>query len=147
VSVREQIVQAAVTQLGVISVANGYTNDLATAPYRGFKPSNIFDVAELPTVLVLDDGPEISIERLSGRNAIIQFVLFVVGYTDTPAGMNSLDVDIKRAMFADRTLGGLLNTPARADVQTERVSDSASVRGMFVRPFICEYLSTEENGL
>lgn len=110
-SVEELIVANVATVLGLVSIANGYNNDLGSVE-RWQQSGNRY--ADLPAVVISDEGIERDREGpISAETFTLALKIYVFvehdevrdgGNTDTL--LASLHSDIHRALMLDHTRGG-----------------------------------------
>ena len=144
--VRESSIVAIVTNLEAISIANGYTLDVKKV-IRLDAPSKLAKTAH-PALMVIDNDDE---ERLpkAGGFADVYFTLNIKGIinsgTESSTAMNALDVAIKKAISADRTLSGTVaNVSILPRLETDLDGDERDAA--FTRPVQVYYEANEANG-
>jgi len=143
VSVRENIVKAALVALANIRMYNSYFNDIASIA-RVFEPSESHKLNELPAALVLDDGFEKVITGMPNRKIQVTFELQVLCYISSHLDLNGFDADVKRAICENQQLGGAVSViPTN---QIERSPDATRGFAKFVRGFDITYTASLNEG-
>ena len=109
-SVKESILANIKTALQAISIANGYNNDIAGGVQRYKQTGN--DLAVLPTIIIIQ-GPEKKDPKAGYDRTNVHLSVFILvwardaeGGADTDTVVNSLVLDIEKALMADESRGG-----------------------------------------
>jgi len=139
--VREQIIVKLETLLrGIPSIK------LVT---REFTPIDDIAANQFPAIIIEDDGAEEFFDKVGGV-ADVSFEVAVIGYVSQINGvstaLNTLDVDIKKAIALDMTLGGLAMAVRIMPYKT-RSGSKFSPYGFFERPLKITYEGTLAGGL
>ena len=120
---RQQIVDAVVTRLKTITVANGYNLAIGTKVYD-WKLSPL-KPADLPAIEVRDGEAPMEISNLAGgliHRMTVTIVVLTTGATAATTARKGLE-DIAKAMNTDRTFSGLVKIfvplSAALDLQQE----------------------------
>lgn len=143
---REAAIVAIIVNLNAITIANGYTVDVGKV-FR-YNDKEQIPASGYPAIMVTDNDDE---ERLpkAGGYADVYFTLNLQGYVrsrdSASTSMNALDVAIKKAINADRTLSG---TVANLTILPRLVTDleGNEIESAFIRPIQVYYEANEANG-
>lgn len=107
-SVRQQIIDALVTQLRTITVANGYNLTISDRVYD-WKVNPLLP-ANLPAIEIRDKESTIELTALDGstmHQLNVDVVVFATGAAAAATVRKGLE-DIAKALHVDRTFGGLV---------------------------------------
>ena len=143
---REAAVAKLVTNLAAISIANGYTLDIGKVA-RNISVDDLSS-QQFPAVMVVDNDDE-EREPKSSSFADVYFTVNLVGFVSSrdsaSTDMNELDVAFKKAINANRTLGGIVaNVTILPRVETDL--DGGEIESAFTRPVQVYYEANEVNG-
>jgi len=107
---RQNILDAVITRLKTITVANGYNLAIGTKVYD-WKLSPV-KPADLPAIEVRDTDAPIEVGDLAGGliHRLTMNIVVLASGTSAAATVRKGLQDISRAMYTDRTFGGLVKT-------------------------------------
>lgn len=143
---REAAIAAIVTNLRAITIANGYTLDIGNVIRLDDKER--IARTGYPALMVTDDYNEERFPKAGGY-ADVYFVLSIKGIVidrlNQSTKMNALDAAVKKAINADRTLGGTVaNVSIMPRLDTNL--DGNETDTFFVRQVQVFYVANEANG-
>ena len=143
---REAAIQAIVTNLEAITLANGYALNIGKV--SRFINTDLLSSRQFPAAMPVDNDDE-EREPKSSNLADVYFTINIIGFVeardDSSEQMNILDKAFKKAINADRTLGGTVaNVTILPRVETEL--EGAEIESSFTRPVQVFYEANEVNG-
>jgi len=136
---RETAIAAIITALqgitGIGKVARLFNRDLLSSQ-------------QFPAVMVVDNDDE-EREPKSNGYADVYFTVNLIGFVssrdDASTAMNALDVELKKAINANRTLGGIVANVTILP-RNETDLDGGEIESTFTRPVQVYYEANEANG-
>ena len=143
---REAAIQAIVTNLEGITIANGYALDIGKV--SRYINTDLLSSRQFPAAMPVDNDDE-DREPKSSNLADVYFTINLVGFVesrdDSSEQMNILDKAFKKAINADRTLGGTVaNVTILPRIKTEL--EGVEIESSFTRPVQVFYEANEVNG-
>ena len=143
---REAAIQAIVTNLQAITIANGYALNIGKVS-RYINP-DLLSSRQFPAAMAVDNDDE-EREPKSSNFADVYFTMNLVGFIsskdDSSEDMNILDKAFIKAINADRTLGGTVaNVTILPRIETEL--EGVEIESSFTRPVQVFYEANEVNG-
>jgi len=144
--VRESSIATLVSNLQSISIAGGYTLDIGSVIRYNDKEQ--IPASGYPAIMVTDNDDEERLPKASGF-ADVYFTVNLQGFVRTrdiaSTAMNELDVAIKKAVNADRTLGASV---ANVTIMPRTITDldGNETESAFIRPVQVYFEANEANG-
>ena len=143
---REAAIQKVVANLEAITIANGYALNIGKV--SRFINTDLLSSRQFPAAMPVDNDDE-EREPKSSNLADVYFTINIIGFVeardDSSEQMNILDKAFKKAINADRTLGGTVaNVTILPRIKTEL--EGVEIESSFTRPVQVFYEANEVNG-
>ena len=143
---RNAAIAAIVVNLQAITIANGYALNIGKV--SRYVNTDLLSSRQFPAAMPVDNDDEERNPKANGW-ADVYFTINIVGFVsskdDSSEEMNILDKAFKKAINADRTLGGTVaNVTILPRAITELEGDE--IESSFTRPVQVFYEANEVNG-